>query len=488
MKLLAAGVLAGVTLQAALFATGFAPALVIAGSCLVLVAAVVGAFVVARRARGTTGAERRAWLCTAVGLGAWAIGCTLHLIDAIGGVERIPPRPADLFSGIATVLPAVSLIIGPGAPMAWNVRFRMILDGAMVAVALFVPAWPYLLGPANELVGPGGGAMGVAFPVVQIIALSVAIVLLSRSRSRAVTAYTVLAVAYGSLAVCALTYSAVTLYVHTWQLTAVSGFFLAATVVLAGVARHEMPAIDSPWLAVPTGVRAGLPYVPVVVAFVVAAAERLRGDTDDVLTAALFVLFALVLVRQFLALRGNTLLLAEVEQQREQLSYQATHDDLTGLSNRKHLHQQAGARLRTGEPVALLLIDLDHFKQVNDSKGHAAGDAVLVKVAQVLRAAVPAGHTVARLGGDEFAVFLRPAPPVDEARLIAERISAGVALIGARIGASIGVAYEPTGRATIGMLLSDADTALYQVKASGKGKVRLSPRTKVGIAGQAVQG
>ncbi|MEV7625380.1 GGDEF domain-containing protein [Actinoplanes sp. NPDC089786] len=473
MRPVAVGVVAGAALQAALIATGFAQPLVVVGGALVLAAALVGLVAHARRALGSSGAERRSWVCNSIALAAWVITSVLQLVDAAAGIQRVLPRPVDLLVLVSVGLPVVSLLSGPGARLSWNVRIRMILDGAMAASALFVVAWPYLLRPVYEQAGAEQGNFVVAVRSVQMVTLSLAIVLLSRSRARVITAHTMLALGYAALTVCGIAFSAITLYAHTWQLAAASGVFFAATVVLAAVAWYDIPAVESAWLPIATGARAGLPYAPVVLALIVAGAQYLGGHGDGAMLGALFLLFALVLVRQFLALRGNAQLLAEVERQREQLEYQATHDHLTALSNRKHLYQRTS--FTAGEPVALMLIDLDGFKQVNDRYGHAAGDTVLVTVAEVLRTVVPPGHLIARLGGDEFVVLLGPAPSPEETRHIAERITVEVGASATGVGASIGLTYVRSGRATVGMLLSDADAALYQAKAAGKGRVALSP-------------
>ncbi|MEV1145361.1 bifunctional diguanylate cyclase/phosphodiesterase [Micromonospora sp. NPDC049799] len=167
---------------------------------------------------------------------------------------------------------------------------------------------------------------------------------------------------------------------------------------------------------------------------------------------------------------------AELARVAAEHAYAATHDALTGLANRRHLLDQGAEQLgsRHAEGVtALVLIDLNHFKEVNDTLGHAAGDQVLVQVAERLRAAAQDGDLVARLGGDEFAVLLRglPAPAVAAHR--AESLLAVLHdpfdLDGMRISveASGGIAAAP---ASGGMaeLLRRADVAMYQAKRAGQ--------------------
>jgi diguanylate cyclase (GGDEF)-like protein/PAS domain S-box-containing protein len=164
-----------------------------------------------------------------------------------------------------------------------------------------------------------------------------------------------------------------------------------------------------------------------------------------------------------------------------QLSWQAFHDPLTGLANRALLldrleHAFARAN-RDRHHVALLYLDLDRFKSVNDSLGHAAGDALLRVVAERLVACVRPIDTVARLGGDEFVVLAEDVSGPDEAEALARRILEAIRVpvtIGDEdltVDASIGIAWST--RHTPSGLLRDADTALLQAKGRGKGRWQL---------------
>jgi diguanylate cyclase (GGDEF)-like protein len=161
-----------------------------------------------------------------------------------------------------------------------------------------------------------------------------------------------------------------------------------------------------------------------------------------------------------------------------QALHQAQHDPLTGLGNRAYLEAH-GPRLvslgkRLSLPVALLMIDLDGFKAVNDQQGHAAGDAVLVEVAQRMKALLRNEDLIARLGGDEFCVLLSGSTP-DSAQRTAERLVARLSEpypgIDSRVGASIGIARLDEKLAHLSDLMAHADAALYRAKAMGKGRV-----------------
>ena len=163
-----------------------------------------------------------------------------------------------------------------------------------------------------------------------------------------------------------------------------------------------------------------------------------------------------------------------------QLTHQAFHDPLTGLANRALLRDRAEHALmrahRRGQPpLALLFLDLDNFKTVNDSLGHGAGDSLLEEASRRLLACVRASDTVARLGGDEFAVFVEDPADDTGCTLVAERIIAALArpftITGREvfIGASLGIATAVDGDAA-DELLRNADVAMYMAKTRGKGR------------------
>lgn len=162
----------------------------------------------------------------------------------------------------------------------------------------------------------------------------------------------------------------------------------------------------------------------------------------------------------------------------ELLAHQAYHDGLTGLANRSLLHNslsQAISRARRHQRgMALLYLDLDGFKPVNDCQGHEAGDELLVTVADRLRASIRAEDVVARVGGDEFAVIMEDLDDPVAARQVAQRLVAEVGkpvVIGGKevvIGVSVGIAFSPRGEDDGDTLLRDADLAMYRAKDAGK--------------------
>ena len=183
------------------------------------------------------------------------------------------------------------------------------------------------------------------------------------------------------------------------------------------------------------------------------------------------------------------------------LAYQASHDPLTGLLNRRRLLELLSEELRrsrgarAADRPALLFLDLDDFKQVNDSLGHDAGDRLLLEVARRLREAVREGDVVSRFGGDEFAVLCRgvadETTAVEVARRLLDAVT-GPLLLGTRtvaVSGSIGVVVAGPGHAEAEDVLRDADVAMYQAKSAGKDcwavfdeQARLRAQQRVGLA------
>lgn len=175
----------------------------------------------------------------------------------------------------------------------------------------------------------------------------------------------------------------------------------------------------------------------------------------------------------------------ELEAQQLQLQHLATHDGLTGLVNRAEVERLCRAELsraqRHGLPLALLVIDLDNFKRINDRWGHPVGDAVLVATADALRRSVRASDVLARIGGEEFMVLL-PHTTRTDAQALAEKLRLRLAalVVPAAAGvvavtASVGVAAAPAGEGSdFETLYSAADRALYRAKSAGRDRVEIA--------------
>ncbi len=171
-------------------------------------------------------------------------------------------------------------------------------------------------------------------------------------------------------------------------------------------------------------------------------------------------------------------------------------DPLTGLANRRHFRNVLGREIdvvaRSGESALLLMLDIDHFKKVNDSYGHPAGDQVLQAIAKCLTRCVRPMDTVVRYGGEEFAVIL-PNSPSSFGRTVAERIRESVAALSIaispvlkiRVTVSIGGAYAPEWvRSTPTLWTDRADTQLYRAKAAGRNRVYIDEQQVISVSAE----
>lgn len=187
---------------------------------------------------------------------------------------------------------------------------------------------------------------------------------------------------------------------------------------------------------------------------------------DTALVATPFVAAGMAMLRHLLRLQG-------------QLTLLATTDMLTGLPNRRDFLARTSLATQGGRAGALLLLDADHFKRINDAFGHAVGDACLAAIAARLRAELRPGDLVGRLGGEEFAAFL-PAATRREAAEIGAALCAAIAVdaeaaeerlaVTLSAGAALGDGATPLDR-----LMAEADRALYEAKARGRGRIVVWP-------------
>jgi diguanylate cyclase (GGDEF)-like protein len=270
-------------------------------------------------------------------------------------------------------------------------------------------------------------------------------------------------------------------------------FLLAWTLLLVGVAVLAMRNMG--WLPTTTltlhAMQIGSALELLLLSF--ALADRInvmRREKDRATEAALAAKHEMVeTLRQSeqaledrVADRTRTLeeLNSRLRDKERELEHLARHDALTGLANRLFLNdriERAVARARrTGNSVALLLIDLDGFKQVNDAHGHAVGDELLVVIANRLRECVREADTVARLGGDEFVVLLEDIRHPEGPGQIVDKLIAAVqmpVMLDAgtlRVSASIGIACMPQHAGKADELLERADAAMYAAKAAGRNR------------------
>jgi diguanylate cyclase (GGDEF)-like protein len=265
--------------------------------------------------------------------------------------------------------------------------------------------------------------------------------------------------------------------VDTLWMLALAILFLAAACQLRAGPADELAAPPRLLASGPSV----LPYLAVAGSYILLTIVGLKSvavnSVGGVLLGAV-VLTVLVSVRQFAALRDNSRLTARYAQL-------ASIDGMTGLYNRRHLMEVAEAAFahaqRLSQPLAVLLIDVDHFKQINDVHGHAEGDRVLADVARSCREQVRPDDIAGRYGGDEFVIVIPQATSLRAAQ-IAARLTRPPTRLTSRDGTpvtftiSVGVA-ESTGSGDLPSLLAHADLAMYEAKKAGGACFRIFGRT-----------
>lgn len=442
---------------------------VVIAACLTVTAVCAGI-----AARGKDGRQRYGWLALVTGLAGWAAG---EIIWAVYDVRpefdhAANPAATEIVLLLYPIGAMTSLVLLSRLSRLDNFR-RLLLDGLIVATSLFVISWVFVV--ETQLREHTGTSLTTLVEVFSdIVLLTTAILMLSRARPGDQPSRILLASGIGTinLADLVLVFDTGIGSYHTGylaDLTRVAG--LAMLALAAAASRHERP--PAPLSPSPDEVelhtRLWLPYLPLTMAAAVGWAHAAGNTLHKPLLGALGILVAAVLARQFVALVENQNLLSEVAQE-------AFRDHLTGLANRAlflHRLELAVARRHPdGTPIAVLCLDLDNFKAVNDALGHPAGDELLVRVAGRLTAALGDTGTIARLGGDEFAAVIEAS--VEESQAAAHRILdafAGAILIdGIPITARPSIGFTvATGSAncTVDQLLRHADLAMYAAKREG---------------------
>ena len=247
--------------------------------------------------------------------------------------------------------------------------------------------------------------------------------------------------------------------------------------------RHRLAAQDLVFLA---GALACVGYLGLEYDFFhdegIAQPSEQKLELDEILTLGAILIVGLLVFAWRRMQQYKKELMRRIEAERDAFA-SARHDPLTGLPNRRYFTESAGEALRRawdrGSQCAVLFLDLDGFKPVNDTLGHAAGDTLLIEVANRLRMCVPDRSGVARLGGDEFAVLIELTEPSDAVALAAKRILREIRrpiLIDGRsvsLDATVGVAVGPESGRRAEDLIHAADVAMYEGKRAGRGTVRM---------------
>lgn len=421
-------------------------------------------------ARQAVGRFRFGWLAMAVALTGWAVGEVIWAaLDVRPELDHAThPAAAEFVLLLYPVgtLTALLLLAQPAGHNLW----RLVLDGIIVATSLFVASWVFVLDKLLQT-NTGSRPTTVVHVFADVTLMTTAILVLSRGRPGGRRSMTLLSsgiVTIGLTDMVVLFQTGIGSY-HTGDLVDVSrvaGLGLAALAGLVSAQESDVPpTLDE----ITSRVRLWLPYLPLVLAAAIGLGHALHMMRHGPLLVGLGILVATVLIRQLLVLVENQRLLSDVAQE-------AFRDSLTGLANRANflhtLEEAVSRRRQHAAPIAVMCLDLDDFKSVNDALGHPAGDELLVRVAGRLTAALDQAGTVARLGGDEFAVLVEG--PVAESHAVAQRVldafEPAIVIDGVPLAVrpSIGfTAAVAESTVTVDELLRHADLAMYAAKREG---------------------
>ncbi len=436
-------------------------------------------------ARRGYGRQRLTWTVLTVGL----VGLELSAIAVVyhrfvrGNVHSLYPMSGMVGFLVFPLVACVAFAVFP-AGYPGLARLRMVLDAAIIAGALFVVAWVMLLRDVYSSTEVSGvdQFIAIACPVSGVVTVTLTLLGLVRAPTGWRPSMSLMAMGLTLMAASGSAY--VYLFArHIFLWDSPLGLGWPAGLVLVGLAALTSPPdpperspARSALLSVPAPM--WLPYIPLAIAAGLEFANfRSALHTDPAFVVVPWLVIA-VLARQFMVITENRRLLHSA-------SDRALRDPLTNLANRVLFHDRLDHVMqlyhRDQRSVAVLSMDLDDFKLINDNLGHPAGDALLVQAAQRLTSCVRGGDTVARIGGDEFAVLIENAG--ENAHLIVYQImeaferpfSADGEVIFMRPSAGLAVAALEDADLTASALLKQADTAMYSAKRLGGGMQTFSP-------------
>ena len=422
------------------------------------------------------------WILMALGQGFFVFGDLMWNYYTAVGEEPFPSVADALYlAGYPFVAAGLFLLIR--RRLAGGDRSGL-LDAGILTTAVAILSWTFLMQHhmAGSDLDPLSVGISLAYPLADLLLIGVAMGLLTTPGARA-PAFRLLGLSLVTLLAADQVYAMQALNESYISGGPIDSLYLVSYLLFGTAAAHpSMRRLTDPHPVAVTWL-GPVRLVCLAGAMVTGPILVTLGPTGDggliVIAAGTALLSLLVLVR-LAGLVG--LLERDVAARRlleARLSYQAFHDPLTGLANRRrfveHAEAALAARPRPGSMAALFL-DLDDFKTVNDSLGHAASDELLIAVSERIRAGLRAEDMAARLGGDEFGVLLLDIPDAAYAAqvssLLLTALDAPLEIAGesVRVGASIGIAVDTAAMTSVDHLLGDADVAMYQAKALGKGR------------------
>ena len=432
------------------------------------------------------GRGRMAWALMGASAFSWGAGelvwswYELHL-----GVAVPFPSLADAGYLGAVPLAIAAALVFPGVRRDGRARLAGTLDGLIIACGLLAISWVAVLHTV-EAAGADSilaQVLSIAYPAGDVLIATMLATLLVRlpRENRLPFALLIAGLAGNAVADSGFAYLTAAGTYGTGNALDTGWFAGYMLLGLGAVRAAWRPATSQSDARAATWWQLVLPYIPLAATIAVAAREVVSDTLEPFVFWLLAALIVLVVSRQFLTLFHNHELLRNLGSREEEMRHRAYHDPLTDLPNRELFRRCVVNALEPAEVgpdpcLAVLVIDLDDFKDVNDGLGHDVGDRLLVEVAARLRSSVRSSDTAARIGGDEFAVLLNPVQSLWHAKRLAERVvdilRVGVEIDSHDVGvqASVGLAAARAGDVSYDELLRRADVAMYRAKGEGKGR------------------
>jgi diguanylate cyclase (GGDEF)-like protein len=427
--------------------------------------------------------HRAGWVLLGTGCLLLGAGAAVWLVY-VAFLKRPIPYPgwsdALFVPGYLEIAAGLAVMIRKRSPAR---EVQALLDALILSVGLAFANWVFLTGPATKgTLTTAEHILTIGYPLIDVMIVGlVARLLFTAGRSS--TSLSLLAAGAVVLLGGDIAYAALLRFDH-YHIGALPDQLWMLSLVLVGAAalhpsmRQVAVATESKRVGT-TRLRLGFMIVAMLVPSIVVLVMMLEGGDahSPALAVTTVVFLPLVTVR--------TLHLVQA------LRRLAIADELTGLVNRDEIMDRLDRRRagRAGDGSALLFIDLDHFKNVNDTRGHAAGDQVLVAVGERLRSLVRESDVLARLGGDEFVIVCEETPTPEDAERLAERVVAKLAepftVDGHTLflGSSVGVVAVDSSPAET--ILRNADVAMYAAKTAGRSRwVRFTPGMIETLAGE----